>query len=387
MRKTKEELDELKKNKNVERLWSFSRVSTFKTSPYEYLLHYIKHIDEDLHNCIYATTGTCCHDTLDKFYERKIKYEDMIDEFKNCWTVNRDIIALKFDRNDESKDISIGTKYYDNLVHFFKHHRPIKHKVVIEPFVDININGNIFIGYIDALYKDDNGYYNIIDFKSSSIYKGATLESHSCQLILYAIALVQKGIPLEKIKCCFNFLKYTTIQYEQANGIVKTRDVERRKVGESLQSNLKTWIKKFGYADQMDEMLKGVIDTNDIECLPQDIQDKYILSDCYVYIPLTEKLINIWKEDLTTTIEDIELREKDYAETKSDKYFWDSEEQIKKESYYHATLSGYSANLHKPYQEYLDKKAEKERNKDNMFGGIGSENDNDSGDMSWLNEL
>ena len=81
---------------------------------------------------------------------------------------------------------------------------------------------------------------------------------------------------MNKIKIAWNFLKYVTVQYEQANGTIKTRDIERFELGEKLQSNLKVWLKKLGYEDQMDEYLKMVIDTNSIECLPEDVQAKYV---------------------------------------------------------------------------------------------------------------
>lgn len=395
-RLTDKELDKIKQKFNVDRIWSWSRVNTFMTSPFEYLLKYIKNIPEDRQDCIYTSTGTLCHDTLDKYYEGEIKYEDMIEEFNDGWLVNRDIAGLKFDRNDETKDISVGNKYRENLEHFFRNHTIYKHKLLIEKPVVVNINNNIFVGYIDAMFKDDDDNYHIIDFKSSSIYKGATLEEHSGQLVLYAIGISQmKNIPIDKIKINFNFLKYCTIQYEQANGTVKTRDVERSKIGESLQSNLKVWIKKLGYADQMDELLKMVIDTNGIECLPQEIQDKYKITDCYVYIDLTQELIDKWITYICNTIKDIELREKDYAETKNEKIFWDTEEQVQKESYYFATLCSYSSALHKPYAEYLSM-LEKKKSGEDMFNSVGSDtvetttkvdNGNDDLDLEWLNSL
>lgn len=393
MRKTKEELDKLMAKEKVDRIWSYSRISTFKTSPYEYLLKYIKHIPEDRQDCIYTSTGTLCHDILDKYYENEISYEKMIDEFEDGWLVNRDIAGLKFDRNDETKDINIGNKYYNNLVHFFKNHTVINHKVIIEPFVHTKINNNLFIGYIDCLFKDDDGCYNIIDFKTSSMYKGEDLKSHSGQLILYAIALNKKGIPLDKIKCGFNFLKYCEVEYQLKKGNVKIRYVERSKIGESLQSNVKTWLKAFDY--DVDEYAKLLIDTNSIECLPKEVQDKYKIKDCYVYIPITSEIIYRYIEDLSITIQDILLREKDYAETQNDKVFWDSEESVKSESYYFATLCGYSPNLHLPYKAYLEK-FEEAKNGANLFSGTETsvsstdkyncQNDTDI-DLSWMDDI
>lgn len=391
-RKTKEELNEIMKQEGCSRIWSWSRFNTFKTSPYEYLLKYIQHKEEDRQDCIYASTGSLAHDILEKFYTGEIKYEDMINEFENGWVVLRNIAQLKFDRNNEEKDENIGEKYYQDLQHFFKNHTVLKYKPVLEQFVKVKIGNNLFHGYVDCCMKDDELYYHIIDWKTSSEYKGDKAKKECGQLVTYALALNQMGVPMDKIKIAWNFLKYCSVQYEQANGAVKTRVIERFELGEKLQSNLKVWLKKLGYEDQMDKLLKMVIDTNGIECLPKDVQEKYVISDYYCYVDLTDDLINMWVDDIITTVHDIELREKDYEETFSDKCFWDTEESVKKQSYYFATLSGYSGKLHKPYAEYLEKLEAAQSG--NIFGGVSStasskviENKNNEVDLSWLDNL
>lgn len=418
MRLSKEELEQVKKDFNVDKLWSWSKVNTFITSPYEYYLKYIVHAKEDRQDCSYATLGSICHSVLEDFYSGKIKYEEMLDVFEDGWLTAIDIVDLKFDRNDETRNQSIGTKYKNNLLHFFEHHSIIDHisfenkndrpkdileykdgQLELEQFITVNINGNIFQGYIDVLYKDYDGIYNIIDWKTSTQYKGKKAEDEAGQLVIYAIGLHQLGIPWDKIRICWNFLKYVTIKFEQANGTVKYRDVERYKIGESLQANAKMWLKKLGYADKIDDYLKQLLDKNDIEVLPDEVQAKYLISDCYTYVDLSESLINRWVDTVTTNIKDIELREQDYAESKNDKLFWDTEESVKAESYYFATLCGYSPSLHLPYKKYLEK-LEATTNATDTFSGIGalinSINSEDGKpicqtseniDLSWLNEI
>lgn len=388
-----EELEKIKQKYNVSRIWSWSRLSTYMTSKYEYLLKYILKAPEDRCDSCYTTLGTICHDTLDNFYEGKIKYEDMIEDYNNGFTTAIVIADLKFNRTDEEKNKSIGDKYNENLIHFFKNHTVYKHKLLIEKPVVININGNIFVGYIDGLFKDDEGYYHILDFKSSSIYTGKTLEEHSGQLTLYAIGLHQMGIPLDKIKCAFNFLKYCTIKYQQKNGEIKYRNVERSKIGESLQSNAKTWLKSFKY--EPDEYLKLLLDTNSIDCLPDEVKEKYEITDCHVYLDL-DNLVTKWTDIVTTTIKDIELREVDYTETESEACFWDDEDSVKAQSYYFANLCFYSANKLKPYAAYLDK-LEQQKNGSDLFSGVGSNintnsteiksKKNSDVDLSWLNDI
>lgn len=400
-RLTSEELQTLMKNEGVSRIWSWSKWNCFHTSPYEYFLKYILHKKEDRTDCIYTTTGGIAHDIMERRYTGKLPYEPMIDDFEDGWVTAFNIAEMKFDRNSPEKNDKISQKYYENLKHFFMNHTPLKYKPVIEQFVKAKIGDNLFQGYIDVCFKDDEGNFNILDWKTSSIYKGKKAENECGQLVVYAIGLNQQGVPMDKIHICWNFLKYVSIQYEQANGTVKTREVERCKIGESLQTNAKMWLKKLGYTDQVDDYLKQLLDTNDIECLPKEVQEKYIISDCYVYVPLTDELINRWKETIISTINDIELREKDYEETHSDKAFWDTDESVEAQSYYFSTLCGYSPNLHLPYKAYLER-TEKAKDGD-VFSGVGSSTvesssvaqtnkvihhkDTENVDLSWLDNI
>ena len=391
-RLTSEQLQALMKKEGVDRIWSWSKINCFHTSPYEYYLKYIKKAKEDRANSIYVTTGGIAHDILEKLYTNEITYGQMAELFEDGWMVAAEIADLKFDRSDEERNAQIKDKYYEDLNHFFSNHTKLENKPIIEQFVKVKIGDNLFQGYIDIAFKDDEGCITIQDWKTSSIYKGAKAENESGQLVLYAIALNQQGVPMDKIKIRWNFLKYVSIQYQQKNKEIKTREVERCKIGESLQSNAKTWLKHFGY--EPDEYLKEMLDTNSIACLPEEVREKYVISDCYVYVDLTEELINKWTEHVLTIIKDIELREADYAETHSDACFWDTDENIKAQSYYMANLMSYSQNLHKPYAEYL-RKLEQSKNDSDIFGGLFGNDEkhiisNDikiDNSLDWLNNI
>ena len=397
-RLTSEQLQAIIEKEGCSRIWSWSKINCFHTSPYEYYLKYIVKAKEDRANSIYTTTGGLAHDILEKLYTGEIVHSQMIELFQDGWTVAVDIADLKFDRTDEEKNAKIRDKYYWNLINFFENHTPMKYKPIIEQFVKIKIDNNLFQGYIDCAFKDDDGNIHIVDFKTSSIYKGAKAKNECGQLVLYAIGLNQQGVPFNKIKICWNFLKYATIKYEQKNGTIKTRDVERCSIGESLQSNAKTWLKHFGYSeDECDSYLKEMLDMNSIGVLPEEVRKKYVISDCYVYVDLTDELINKWVNHVSTVIKDIELREADYEETQSDACFWDTDESVKEQSYYFANLCSYSRNLHKPYDEYC-KKIEASQSNHDMFGGLlGSptvsvsnnviNNKSNDVDLSWLDNI
>lgn len=395
-RLTWDELNQIKKKYNVPILWSWSRVNTYMTSPYEYFLRYVLHKKADNDNCAYAPIGSLAHSCLERYYTGEIEHDDMLAEFEDGWLTNIDISDLKFDRNDEAKNESIKTKYKYDIEHFFKHHKRMAERVAIEKFVTAKIGGNVFNGYIDATYKDKEGNVCIVDFKTSSKFSAKAVEEKSGQLTVYAIALIQIGVPLDKIRIGFNMLKYCTIQYQQKNGAVKTRDVERYKVGESLQTNAKMWLKDAGYSEEeIDGCLKKLIDANDISVLPDSVREKYDMSDCYIWVPLSQKLVDKWIDTITATIHDILVREKDYKETGNEALFWDDEDSVKRESFYFATLCGYSAALHKPYAQYLDS-LEKAKNGMDLFDGVGSgaietvsttNTKTDDLDLSWLDDI
>lgn len=398
MRLTHEELEEVKKKYGVSELWSWSKVNTFMTSPYEFYLSYVLHKKPDKDNCAYAPLGGICHSIIEDLYSNKIEYEEMSDLFEDGWTTAIDIAQLYFSRSDESKNESIGKKYKDNLQHFFANHKKIENKIELERFLTAKIGDYVLQGYADAITKDEDDNFVIIDWKTSSIYKGKTADEKCGQLVVYALALNQLGIPMDKIRICWNFLKYCNVEVTQKNGKKKLRTLERYNLGESLCTNAKMWLKDSGYdEDETDIYLKQLIDCNSIDCLPVEVQEKFTISDAYVYVDLTEKLVNNWIGTISTTIKDIELRVADYNETKSEMCFWDSEESVKSQSYYMANLMGYSPNLHKPYGQYLDK-LEQQKNGTNMFSGLLNDsittstsnvidNKSEDLDLSWLDSI
>lgn len=399
MRLNKEQLNKVKDKYGVDELYSWSKINCFLTSPYEYFLNYILHKKEDNANCAYAPLGSIIHQVIEDYYNGKIKYENMIEQFKDGWITIIDIADLKFDRNDDDKNNNIKEKYKEDLFHFFNNHNVIKNKIITEQFIATKIGDYVLQGYADAIYKDKEGNYNIIDWKSSSEYKGKTLEEHSGQLCVYAIGLMQLGVPVEKIKICFNFLKYCTVEVTQKNGKKKERSIERCKLGESLCSNAKMWLKEYGYNEnEIDEYIKEMIGINSVDNLPFEVKNKFTISDRYVYIDFTKKLIEKWTNLIIATIKDIKDRENDYKETYNEKCFWDTEDSIKKNSFYFSTLCGYSRNLLKPYNEYCNKIEEKNNS---IFEGVGScfENKKESTnnnykkfnkdeiDLSWLDDI
>lgn len=381
MRLTNTDIEKLKEKLNVDTLYSWSRVHTFEVSPYEYYLKYILKAKEDKGNSVYSVIGGYAHDIIEKFYTKQIEYSDMLKNFDDAWLMV-DMADLKFDRTDADKNKKIQNKYRKCLQLFFANHCIIHNKVDVERFITIKVGDDVFQGYIDACYKDDDGNYTIIDWKTSTIYKGDKALAESGQLMLYALGLHQRGIPLEKIKCGWNFLKYVSVTIERANGSKSIREIERSKLGSELQSSAKLWLNKLGYSENIMEYLDRLAQTNDIKCLPKEVQEKFEINDCYVFLEVTKESIDKLVERLTNVLATIKQYEAEYNKTSNEKIWWDSDENVKEQSYYFANLCGYSGKLHKPYGKYLEK-LEREKSRDILSPVKNDDND----DMAWLKEL
>ena len=359
-RKTREELNELCKQLNVRTLDSWSKYHCYKQDHWEAFLKYVLHEKEDRTNGIYAVSGGYCHDIIEKLYKGEIKYDDMIDLYEDS-LLTMNIAELKYDRNDAEKNEKIANKYENCVRHFFRNHNVITQQNRIEHFITIRISDDIVLqGYIDFLstekYIDKNGNertrVRIVDWKTSTRYTGQKIDAECGQLVIYAEGIRQAlGIPLEDIVCEWNFLKYVTVTYEQKNGTLKDRYIERNSIGESLVNTAKMWLKHFGYEDEIDSYVDTMILDNTIDCLPDEVKEKFVIKDCYVEVPLSEEKIDELKADIIETIHDFREKEKEYRETKDEMLFW--QDVTDADAYRLATLSSYSRKLHKPYDAYL----------------------------------
>lgn len=388
-RKTGKELNEICNKLHVNILWSWSRYHCYKQDRWEYFLKYILHEKEDRTNSIYCISGGNVHDIIEQLYTGEIKYEDMSELYEDSlFAMN--CAELKYNRSDSDKNDAIANKYENCIRHFFNNHNLIEFPHKVEHFITIKISDDIYMqGYIDMLYIepyiDANGNkrkkVHIVDWKTSTRYQGTKIDAECGQLVIYAEGIRQTlNIPLEDIVCEWNFLKYVTVTIEQKNGKTKDRYIERNVIGEKLVNTAKMWLKEFGYEDDIEKYIDEMTLNNNIDCLPEEVRDKFEIYDCYVQVPLTTEKIDNLKKDIIDTVSEINKKSKEYKDTGDENVFW--QEVTDADEFRLATLSGYSRKLHRPYDQYL-------KNKE-LFLKNGSEDEADSEEddlLAFVNSL
>ena len=135
----------------------------------------------------------------------------------------KNIPVVIYDENEEvKKDLKhkndlYKNNYNKNMKHYFfnfkskfKPNSFLQEKTVmfeLKKFFNNNIfKDYYFKGIVDFINIREDGSLDIVDYKTSTIYKNNKLITHSYQLILYAIALEDMGFKINSLG--WNFLKY-----------------------------------------------------------------------------------------------------------------------------------------------------------------------------------
>lgn len=413
-RKSKEELNKIKKEYNVSELYSWSKYNLWKTDTYSWFLKYVLRKKEDRKDSIYGASGSIVHDLMEEFYLGNIKYQDLKNEYEDK-IFELEFSGYKFDRTNEEKNKKISDKYNYCNKHFLENFKPIKgNKIELEKFLLIKVSKFLFQGYSDFEHQENIDGRNkivITDFKTSTIYKGKKIEKERGQLLLYALGKIQEGWKIEDVIIRWLFTKYVSVRVPIKDSF-RYREISRHEIGKSLKASVLSQLKKIKkytekecedivnsiiksdsiddidneikiyiedidrkkdntikktyisktlktlkninkYSEmEIDMLVDEMIETNSINCMPQEIKDIFVIRDCYVEIPFNKNDIKQLQIDIVKSIVEMTKKQIQYKENNDDSIFFS---EINKENeYFHAVLSGYSPKIHKPYKEYLD---------------------------------
>lgn len=161
--------------------FSFSSVNAYATCPKMFYLTYIKKADK-VQNA-FSQWGSFGHSILEKYYKGELELFELSEIYEDGYDEN---VNLKFpdnvyvDLNETYR--SAGKKYFDNFEDDFYDYEVIG----VEQKIEVTIGKYRFVGYIDLILKDDNGYY-ICDHKSKSGFKSKSeLRHYLFQLYIYS---------------------------------------------------------------------------------------------------------------------------------------------------------------------------------------------------------
>lgn len=300
------------------KFWSHSRLGSYNTCPRQY---YYTYIDKKPQKTgVYSTLGESAHQTLQDLYEGKVKIlnkQQFDNDFLKC-----EMFGINFPRS--KYDIKGG--YKKDIDAFFDVYKKVHTdgQYICELGFILQIDkDNYELGYIDLLIINKDGSADIVDFKTSSDFKGDHLTEAGRQLVLYALAIEQLyGIKVNSVK--WHMLKYINVQI----GTNKTKTAVRgREWVSKCSSQIRTLMKNMGYDESLiDLYITQAEASNSIKQLPQDVQDKINVNVYFRDYKLTDEIkeetINYTKESIKNIEENIVKGDCEYMwECKPDRFF------------------------------------------------------------------
>lgn len=358
MRISYEQLNKIKQEHNVDKIWSYSQLSTYVEHDWLWYLRYLIKVKDVEDMNIYSLFGGKVHEIMEDYIEGKIEQKDMIVRFENIideWKMNHSDLQFPTEKSQNA--------YLANMRHYFKntHYEFVDKRVSVEKFVltkfkDSQGNPILFQGYIDLLvYNPSSDTFYVSDFKTSakSSFSGKKLLESSRQLQLYAIGIHQMfRVPYDKIILRYDLQKYIEISFLQENGkwskpTLKDRDGWVADYESRIYKALEKMEYDFFEANEMLEIAKL---NNDLSNMPQEIQDRFRISQGFVDIQMTEELAKDLEEWAVSNVEEANRRSKaDDLEKEFPEPNLDTGDNF----YYNVLNKGY-LKYHKGYQEKLE---------------------------------
>lgn len=168
--------------------WSYSRISSFHTCPYQFYLKYIQLEDEA--PMFFSEYGSFLHKLIAQFCSGEKSRTEIVSSYIHDF--QSEICGTAPNRSLFVKYFLQGLRYLQTL------ELPIEHILSVEQHVDFEVDGYPFTGYVDIVGVG-NGEFSILDHKSHDLKPRSgrskptksdkELEVYLRQLYLYSIPI------------------------------------------------------------------------------------------------------------------------------------------------------------------------------------------------------
>lgn len=274
----KQEIKELRKQgKDV---WSFSRLNSYNDCAYGYYTTYGgEKIDRGKGN-IYSFAGSEIHEVLEDIYNDRADKKTLQDIYEGVLTKS-ELLDIRFPNKN------IESNWRGNMNHFVENFVKLNRDITTEKQFLLKIDEDIYLqGYIDALYKNEDGTLTILDWKTSSKFTGDSLTKAGRQLLLYKLALEQDS-DIKVSKVAWFMLKYLYVCYGNRCSMRERRDWVAKTKNPIIKA-----LKKHGEEDFVCELLfEEAAKNNNLDNLPKEVQDQFVLKDCVLEYEITDERI------------------------------------------------------------------------------------------------
>lgn len=164
-------------------VWSFSRLNSYVTCPYDWKLHYIDHVSQV--GSGFAEWGSLCHSIFEDYAKGNLAEFELLGAYEERYP--------QYMQNEfpPVRGKPLAEKYYERgreLFAAFSGYPENWEILAVEETVNFQVDGYHFTGFIDLLVRDrTDGKLIVVDHKSKAAFKTRAEQAHyAIQLYLYA---------------------------------------------------------------------------------------------------------------------------------------------------------------------------------------------------------
>jgi len=194
--------------------YSYSKVTCFEQCPLKFKFQYIDKIKTEIEQSIEAFLGSLVHEALEKLYtdlkfQKVMKIEEVLDFYNDLWQKNwNDAIVIVKKGYDKENYRKMGEKF---LTDYYNHYKPFdKGKVLgleTTEFIDLDDKYKFHVR-IDRLNEEEDGAYEIHDYKTGGYLPEQAKFDEDRQLALYSLWILKKFDNVKRIKLIWHYLAF-----------------------------------------------------------------------------------------------------------------------------------------------------------------------------------
>jgi putative RecB family exonuclease len=195
-------------------VYSHSRLATYENCPQQYKLRYIDKLElPDAAEGIEAFLGSRVHEALEKLHKELIlskqnSLEDLISYYKDIWQKNWNenvTVVKKGFTSDHYHQAGI-----DAIKSYYQRYQPFQQgkTLTTEMLISFKIDDFTFQGYIDRLSQNEQGVYEVHDYKTSGSLPAQQKFDEDRQLALYQIGIREKFTDAKDVKLIWHYLLF-----------------------------------------------------------------------------------------------------------------------------------------------------------------------------------
>jgi putative RecB family exonuclease len=197
-------------------VYSHSRLRAFEDCPRKYWYNYIEKPDIERPDTIEAFLGKCVHEALEELYNqqmggRLMSADELLAWYEAAWDKAWHdgivIVSATFQAADYRE---VGRQ---SLLAYYRRYQPFNGSVTLglETLVRLNLDGDgkyKMQGYIDRLGRQQNGTYEIHDYKTSRHLPTQAEADADRQLALYQIALADMWDDVREVDLIWHYVRF-----------------------------------------------------------------------------------------------------------------------------------------------------------------------------------